>query len=227
MDRGPIAPYSHQVAKASNTSVRPLRRDAERNRQRILTAAAALYAEHGLNVSHDQIARAADVAVGTVYRRFPDRTALVEALFTDQVDTVVADARAALTITDPWRALATFMNNVLDHQAANRGLRELTASAPDGLALATHARAQIAHVVTELLTRAQQANVVRPDLTEQDLALIPIMIGAIIHTTGRSNPDLWRRTLAIVLNGLRPGDPELLPGTPPDTTQLAHIISTP
>ncbi len=207
--------------------IRPLRRDAERNRQRILAAAAALYAEHGLTVSHDQIAQAADVAVGTVYRRFPDKSALIEALFTDQVDAVVADARAALTINDPWLALATFMTDVLQHQAANRGLRELTTAAPDGLALATHARTQIAPVVTELLTRAQRANVVRPEITEQDLALIPIMIGAIIHTTDRPNPDLWRRTLAIVLNGIRPGNPDPLPGTPPNTTQLAHIISTP
>lgn len=213
------------MVKAPNLPTRPLRRDAERNRQRILTAAAALYAEHGLNVSHDQIAQAADVAVGTVYRRFPDKSDLIETLFTDQVEVVVADARAALTITDPWQALVAFMTNVLEHQAANRGLRELTTGAPDGLSLATHARTQIAPVVTELLARAQQANVVRPDITEQDLALIPIMIGAIIHATGRPNPDLWRRTLAIVLNGLRPGNGEPLPGTPPDTTQVARIIS--
>jgi AcrR family transcriptional regulator len=74
------------------------RRDAERNRQRILAAAAGLISEQGLGVSHDQIAQAADVAVGTVYRRFPDKASLVEALFADQVDAVVAAARAALQI---------------------------------------------------------------------------------------------------------------------------------
>lgn len=219
--------YPQLVSKASDSSARPLRRDAERNRQRILQAAAQLAAENGLAISHDQIAHAADVAVGTVYRRFPDRSALIDALFTDQVAVVVADARAALTISDPWQALVTFMNNVLDHQAANRGLRELTTSTPDGLALATHARTQIAPVVTELLGRAQQAGVVRPDITEQDLALIPLMIGAVIHATGSSNADLWRRTLAIVLNGLRPGHPDPLPIAPVNADQLARIISTP
>lgn len=83
---------------------RPLRRDAERNRQRILTAARTLFAEQGLGVSHDQLAAAADVAVGTVYRRFPTKESLIEALFTEEVDDVVAMADAALQIADPWDA---------------------------------------------------------------------------------------------------------------------------
>lgn len=103
---------------------RPLCRDAERNRQRILTAAARLIAEHGLGVSHDQIAQAAEVAVGTVYHRFPDKSSLIEALFADQVDAVVASARAALHIADPWTA--PFMPDILAMLAANRGLRELS-----------------------------------------------------------------------------------------------------
>ena len=227
MDTRPLHAYPQHVVKANDIPLPPLRRDAERNRQRILTAAAGLYAQHGLKVSHDQIAQAADVAVGTVYRRYPDKSALIADLFTGQVNAVVADARAALAITDPWQALVSFMTDVLNHQAANRGLRELTTNAPDGIALATQARSQIAPVVTELLARAQQANVVRPDITERDLALLPIMIGSIIHTAGPANPDLWRRTLTIVLDGLRPEHPEPLPGSPPDAVQLPQIISTP
>ena len=162
---------------------RPLRRDAERNRQRILAAAADLIAEHGLAVSHDQIAQAADVAVGTVYRRFPTKSSLIEALYTGQVDAVVTAARAALQITDPWQALVTFMTQIMQFQAENRGLRELSDGAPDALALAAYAREQIAPVVTELLARAHQASAVRPEVTEQDLALVPIMVGAIIRRT--------------------------------------------
>src|SRR3954468_13526994 len=86
---------------------RPLRRDAERNRQRILAAARTLFAEQGLGVSHDQLAEAADVAVGSVYRRFPDKESLIEALFAEEVDDVFAMADAALRIADPWEALVT------------------------------------------------------------------------------------------------------------------------
>jgi AcrR family transcriptional regulator len=203
---------------------RPLRRDAERNRQRILAAAAGLIAEHGLGVSHDQIAQAAEVAVGTVYRRFPDKSSLIEALFADQVDAVVAAARAALQIADPWTALTTFMTDILQMQAANRGLRELSGGSPHGLALGSYARTQIAPVVTELLARARDAGVVRCDVTEQDLALVPVMIGAVIHSARAVEPELWRRTLAIVLDGLRPGHDGPLPGAPPDSSQLARII---
>ena len=213
------------MSTAAHDSERPLRRDAERNRQRILAAAAALIAEHGLSVSHDQIAAAADVAVGTVYRRFPTKSSLIEALFTGQVDAVVTSARAALQITDPWQGLVTFMTTIMQFQAENRGLRELSSGAPDGLALAAYARTKIAPVVTELLARARQAAAVRPDVTEQDLALVPIMIGAIIHSARHADPQLWRRALAIVLDGLRPEHTAQLPGAAPDSTQIARIIS--
>ncbi|MGH3785001.1 MAG: TetR/AcrR family transcriptional regulator [Pseudonocardiaceae bacterium] len=174
------------------------------NRQRILTAAADLIAEHGLAVSHDQIAKAAEVAVGTVYRRFPDMSTLIDALFSDQVDAVVASSRGALQISDPWQALVTFMTEILEFQASNRGLGELSTASGHGLALASYARTQIAPVVTELLARAHAAAVVRSDVVEQDLALVPVMIGAVIRSARTVDSDLWRRTPAIVLDGLRP-----------------------
>jgi AcrR family transcriptional regulator len=212
------------VGTSDRPGGRPLRRDAERNRQRILAAAAGLISEQGLGVSHDQIAQAADVAVGTVYRRFPDKASLVEALFADQVDAVVAAARAALQIVDPWTALTTFMTDILQMQAANRGLRELSSGSPHGLALGSYARREIAPVVSELLARARDAGVLRCDVTEQDLALVPVMIGAVSSQTRGVDPELWRRSLAIVLDGLRSVHNDPLPGAPPDNAQLARII---
>jgi hypothetical protein len=117
------------------------------------------------------------------------------------------------------------MTRILEFQAGNRGLRELSSAAPDGLALAAHARTQIAPIVSELLARARAAGVVRPDLTEQDLALVPVMVGAIVHSARNVNPDLWRRMLTVVLDGLRPGHTPRLPGTAPDSAQLAMIMS--
>lgn len=203
---------------------RPLRRDAEINRRRILAAAGALMAERGLEVSHNEIARAAQVAVGTVYRRFPDRSSLIEALYRDQVAAAVASARAALGIADPWRALVTFMTEILERLATSPGLRELSTSSAHGHALGDHARSQIAPVVTELLARAHQAGAIRRDVTEQDIAMVPLMIGAVISSARHVNPDLWRRTLAVVLDGLRALDRGPLPGTPPTSSEVLQII---
>src|SRR6188768_1459630 len=103
---------------------RPLRSDAERNRQRILQAAEEVFAARGLDASMDDIARAAGVGVGTVYRRFPDRDALIDALFETKLHEIEAIALAALRITDPWEAFATFMRGVCAMHARDRGLKE-------------------------------------------------------------------------------------------------------
>lgn len=202
-----------------------LRSDAEQNRQKILAAAHRLIADHGLSVGHDKIARAAGVAVGTVYRRFPDRTALVTALFTDQVERVVARASDALLVDDPWEAIVEFLTEILTIQAGSRGLREVSAGSPYGHELARYARAQIGPVVTQLVDRGHAAGVLRPDVAEQDLALIPIMVGSIIQAARHVDPDLWRRTLGLVLAGVRAGDHDPLPGSPLTGDQVAHLIN--
>jgi len=205
---------------------RGLRRDAEENRQKILVAADRLIADRGLSVGHDQIARSAGVAIGTVYRRFPDKTALVTALFTDQVERVVAKAQQALLVHDPWQAIVEFLTAILTMQAESRGLREVSAGSPYGHELARYSRAHIAPVVTKLVERGHAAGVLRPDVVEQDLALVPIMVGSIIQAARNVDPGLWRRTLAVVLAGIRAGDPHPLPGSPPTSEQLAAIINS-
>lgn len=204
---------------------RQLRRDAEKNRQRILAAADRLISEQGLSVGHDEIARVAGVAVGTVYRRFPDKAALVTALFTEQVEIVVATAQTALVVDDPWQAIVDFLTAILTMQADNRGLRELTTGSPHGQELTRYARSQIAPIVTELVARGHAAGVLRADVVEQDIALIPIMVGAIIQAARTVDPDLWRRSLALVLDGLRAGHSDPLPGSAPSAEQVARIIA--
>src|SRR5690242_8811486 len=88
---------------------RPLRRDAERNRQRILQAAAEVFTQRGLDATLDDVARQAGVGVGTVYRRFPDKETLVAELFQDRIDTLVAAAEKACTGADPWQALVSYL----------------------------------------------------------------------------------------------------------------------
>src|SRR3954452_17176057 len=106
-------------------SQRPLRRDAERNRQRILHAAAAAFAEGGLGVTMDEIARRAGVGVGTVYRRFPDKELLIEALFEQRLDELVELAKDALALEDAWEGLVRFFETFIAVQAADRGLKEV------------------------------------------------------------------------------------------------------
>lgn len=105
--------------------VRPLRRDAERNRQRILRAASEVFTERGLEVSLDEVARHAGVGVGTVYRRFRTKEDLVEALFVDRIEEVAALAEKAAQDPDPWSGLASFMAEAADLLAGDLGLRQI------------------------------------------------------------------------------------------------------
>src|SRR3712207_1290440 len=129
-----IPPLAATVAlmSAAENPPRPLRVDAERNRRRILAAAAGLFAERGVDVSMDDIAAASGVGVGTVYRRFPDREALIEALFEDKLTRIAKLAGDALEIEDPWEAFLAFFRAVARLQAEDRGLKEVLLSADRG-----------------------------------------------------------------------------------------------
>ena len=113
---------------------RPLRRDAERNRQRILDAARVVFAERGLSGSLDDIARQAGVGVGTVYRRFPDKELLIDALFEERIEEIADVARAAADHPDPWEGLVDFLTRTQELQSRDRGLKELVLGGSRGAA---------------------------------------------------------------------------------------------
>jgi AcrR family transcriptional regulator len=188
----------------ATTSERPLRKDAERNRQRILAAARQVFAERGLGVSLDDIAHHAGVGVGTVYRRFPDKEQLIDALFEDRLGEILGAASDSLEMADPWRALAQFLERSLELQVEDRGLKELLLSTSEAHARIERGRQQIQPVVAAVLERAQQAGVVRSDIAVADLILLQHAIGEVADYTRDAAPDVWRRTLVIALDGLRP-----------------------
>lgn len=202
------------------TTARPLRRDAERNRRRILDTAAELMAERGIGVSLEEVAVAADVGVGTVYRRFPDREALVRALFSEHVDAVVALATQAGESHDPWQGIQDFLGTVLAMQAANRGLSQILRGGELGATLAHDARIRITPFVQELVTRAHDAGQLRADIGPGDLVLAEIMVGAVAERAGPDNEATWRRALSIVLAGLRADG---IVGRTPDATTIDHL----
>jgi AcrR family transcriptional regulator len=204
-----------------------LRRDAERNRRRILAAAADAFAEGGLAVTMDEIARRAEVGVGTVYRRFPDKELLIEALFEQRIDDLVALAEVARDDPDPFAGLVRFLESFLTIQAADRGLKEVVLGTPPGASRIAFARARIGPIVDEIVARARAAGDVRPDITSSDLALIQFMLGALIDYAGDVDPDAWRRMLAIVVDGLRTrrDEPTDLPYPPLDEGQLDRAMA--
>jgi AcrR family transcriptional regulator len=185
-------------------SERPLRRDAERNRQRILDAARVVFAERGLSGSHDDIAREAGVGVGTVYRRFPHKEQLIDALFEARIEEIADVARAAVDHPDPWEALVGFLMRWQELQGADRGLKEIVLSGgARGAERAVAARSLIAPIAAQVLQRAKDAGVVRSDIELTDLPLIQLAIGTIAESSRDVAPEVWRRLMRLVVDGLR------------------------
>jgi AcrR family transcriptional regulator len=182
---------------------RPLRRDAERNRQRILEAARLEFAERGLGVTMDDIARRAGVGVGTVYRRFPDKEVLIDGLFEDRLTDLAALAQAGLAHERPWEGLVHFLERSMELQCADRGLKELLFDPSHGHERVAKARERVAPLVFALVDRAQESGDLRQDVAGPDFPLVQIMVGTIIDATRDVEPEVWRRFLGIVLDGLR------------------------
>jgi AcrR family transcriptional regulator len=189
---------------ATSTGGRPLRCDAERNRQQILLAARGAFAERGVEVTLDEIAQRAGVGVGTVYRRYANKDELIDELYEDIVAEIATFAEAALAQADPWKGLTDFLEQSLARQANNLALKDLLpGGCQRGQERVARARERVRPLVSELFERAKQSGRLRPDVTETDLAAIHMMLGAVIDSTRTTQPDAWRRYLGIVLDGLR------------------------
>jgi AcrR family transcriptional regulator len=204
----------------------PLRRDAERNRERILAATRKLIAERGLGIGYEEIAREAEVGVGTVYRRFPTRDGLFYELFHDRVDAVVGIAEEALAVKDAWEGLCQFMWRDFELQSSDRGLREFMLGRADSVELRRRAGERIQPLVTELVERARAGGRMRADIGQGDIEIILALLGGLMDASLHVEPDLWRRYLAIVLDGIQCEDRhDALPGRSPDRPELGRILA--
>ena len=205
----------------------PLRRDAARNRERQLTAASELFAERGLDVTLNDIAHRAGVGVGTAYRRFANKDEVIDALFEQRLQDVVAVAEDSLSATDAWAGLVSFLERSLHMQFGDRGLTEIMISPQLGRERVNQSRDRIAPLMTQLVDRAKEQGAIRPDVDQTDLFFLQMALAAIIDRTRGLAPDLYRRYLAMWLDGVRVprGDFTPLP-SPALTADQTHAVVT-
>ncbi|HEV7721896.1 MAG TPA: TetR family transcriptional regulator [Iamia sp.] len=182
-----------------------LRADARRNRQRLLDAARPAFVEHGATASLDDIARAAGVGIGTLYRHFPTREALVEAVIHDSLDGLCElsdELVAADDNDDPFDALRTWLRAMVAHAAAFRGLAESLLAGRDGDDALGAACDTLQAAGAAVFDRAQRLGHLRPDATAADAIDLAASV-ARITTQAPTGPDQPDRLLDVVLDGLR------------------------
>jgi AcrR family transcriptional regulator len=204
---------------------RPLRADAARNRARLLAAAKRVFAERGLDATMDEVARRAGVGVGTAYRRFRNRDDLIAALFEERLDEFMAALDEALADPDPWHGLSCFLERWMEMQAADRGFRELLLQSAEGRERIRRFRSHIRPLVAELLRRARDAGELRTDIVEDDVLLVSLMTGAVVDFAYDVDPQLWRRGLALLLDGLRAAGASPLPAGPLGADQADRAMA--
>jgi AcrR family transcriptional regulator len=180
-------------------SVRPLRADARRNRERIVEAARTVFARQGGEAQIDDIARAAGVGVGTVYRHFPHKDALLGELVTEKFRLFADNAERALKIEDPWEAFAGLLRKNTEFCAGDVGVQQALARGPVAWEYAAPEIDRLRATTTQLIERAQKAGVMRKDFVVDD---IPMLMAGLGSTMGVPGYD-WRRHLEIILAGLR------------------------
>jgi len=180
-----------------------MRADARRNHERLLAEARSAFATHGTDASLEDVARRAGVGIGTLYRHFPNRHALLSAVFEDAVTNLLTRSQELLESPEPCTALVTWLRETVTHATEYRGLsRALMSVSTDTTSALSRCSAPIREAGTALLTRAQQAGKVRPDVAITDLLQLTHAI-ALAAEESPGDPNLADRLLTLTLRGLK------------------------
>jgi AcrR family transcriptional regulator len=201
----------------------PLRRDAQANRDRIVEAARSCFAAEGLGVPVEQIAQRAGVGMGTLYRRFPTKADLIDAVLEDAFEGFVAAASEALEAEDAWRGFSGFFEHAIALHAANWGLKDTMTTGARGKQHAESLRKRLEPLVEQLIERAQAQGTLRADFATEDVALVFWSAGRVIEASSEVAPELWRRQLGLMLDGLRAEAATPLPQPPLTRRQLDRV----
>jgi AcrR family transcriptional regulator len=189
---------------ATPPSTRPTRADARRNRERVLEAARECFGKDGIDAQMDDVAACAGVGVGTVYRHFATKEALIEALASDYFAAQDGCAHAALEIDDPWQSFSGYIRDGAELMAQNRALAQFAAERPEVMqraAIAADGELGFFGTVDTLISRAKEAGVLRTDFELEDVPAIMCSLGAL--QVSRGSYANWRRVLEMVLDGCR------------------------
>ena len=187
------------TAQASTT--RPLRADARQNYERLVAAAAVAIGELGPNVSLEEVAKRAGVGIGTLYRHFPNRQALLEAVYRDQVNMNCVRGRELLATTPPAEALQQWLHSLLTHNLTTRGLKEAM-MAGEVSPQTSECKAQMHAIGGELLARAQEAGAVRCDIEITDLLRLTHSIALMVEP-GPEGATRAERLFEVMIAGLK------------------------
>ena len=187
----------------TENTVRPLRADAQRNRQRLLEAAGEVFAERGTDASLEAVAARAGVGIGTLYRNFPNRDALVEAAYRSEVEQLCEAAEELLAEGPPEQALAAWMDRFVTYAAAKRGMRGALQSVAAKTGLYSETREQIVRAIALLMDAGVAAGTLRDDVEPED----------VLRATGAiwslGDGEEWRAQaetlIRIIVDGLRYG----------------------
>ncbi len=180
------------------------RRDAQRNRARLVAAGREVFVERGSDATLEEVARRAGLGIGTLYRHFPSRDVLVEAIYAEHIDALIEAAERGIASDDSWQGLVGFLEQALELQARNLALRDVFLRHPAAEGPIAERRTQIHRLLKRLVARAQEQGALRPDYTVADLTLALWSFAPVLAATSAVAPDAWRRHLQIMLDGMRP-----------------------
>jgi AcrR family transcriptional regulator len=200
---------------------RPLRADAQRNRTALVDAAREVMGRRGLDAPLDEIAQAAEVGNATLYRHFPTRRDLVQAVFADQMTRYAAAVERALDEPDPWPAVRGYLTEICALQAENRALADLVTSAE----FTDDTRSVAVGHLTALLERARSAGELRPDVTVEDVGLVLLANAGVVRRTAEHAPAASPRLVALLLDGMHAAAASPGSAPPPDPESLARAIA--
>jgi AcrR family transcriptional regulator len=198
------------IDSSPTTEARPQRADARRNRERIVEAARAAFAEAGLETQMDDVARRAGVGVGTLYRHFPTKDALVQAIVHAHMERMALLGREVLERGgDPWDSFAGFLRSCSENNLSDRALAQVMTTQPATTFRDAAEATGLVAVGDEMLRRAQAQGTARPDARVDDIPVVMCGLAAVLESWGE---DAGRRYMQLVLDGLRSTAQSTLPG---------------
>lgn len=199
---------------------RPLRRDAQERRAKLIEAAQREFAAHGVDASLEKISREAGVSIGTLYRHFPTRLDLLMAAFRPRIKEFLGGAAKALAMDDPWEGFVYYLENLFAMQVGDRGFSDFLSRRFTDNEETERIHDEMCRHIEDVLARAQEAGQARPDITLADIVNLIWSNGVIIDATSATAPNAWRRYLYLMLDAYRAERAHPIPEPPMTSEQL-------